>query len=162
MTHRNDLADVVSPHLATRIKLPSAISTTSTSSTQSSSSSASNSPSSDNQSDSGLSKGALAGIVLGGLVAIAAVLAGILLLLRRVKKRREVKTGDTASGQAFIAPPAPDSSSYYASGKEHRYMHYGEPAATGPISELPSENVQELMGPSSPVEIGVGQPTTRK
>ena len=151
--HKNGLVNVLSPHLATRVKLSNVVSPASTSSSESPSNSPSsspshspsNSPNTDNSSSSGLSKGALAGIVLGGLVAIAAVLAGILILLGRAKKRREAKTGDATSGQA----------EYYAPGN-HKYPQYGQLA-----TELPAASDAELTASSSPVEIGMGKPRTR-
>ncbi|KAL1604859.1 hypothetical protein SLS60_004399 [Paraconiothyrium brasiliense] len=113
-------------------------------------------------SSSGLSKGAIAGIVLGGLVAIAAVLAGILLVLRRARKRRENKVIDMPGvGQS---PPTVVNGPYqYTPVVEHKYAHT-EPPVTRPLSELPTaENaVPAELGPTSPryeaSELGTGSP----
>ncbi|KAK7192210.1 hypothetical protein DPSP01_010213 [Paraphaeosphaeria sporulosa] len=119
-------------------------------------------PVSPSDSGSSLSKGAIAGIVLGGLVAIAAVLAGILVLLRRARKRRETKTiemPDSGTSTAAI----PNASYQYTPVREHKYAHDSAPGATRPISELPSmgNDVAEL-GPMSPThgasELGTGSP----
>ncbi|KAF2439026.1 hypothetical protein P171DRAFT_490473 [Karstenula rhodostoma CBS 690.94] len=113
-------------------------------------------------SDSGLSKGAMAGIILGGLVAIAAVLAGILILLRRARKRRETKTIEMPdSGTSPTA--VPNFSYQYTPIQEHKYVQGSAPGAVKPISELATtgNHVAEL-GPTSPMheasELGAGSP----
>ncbi|KAJ4355434.1 uncharacterized protein N0V89_003450 [Didymosphaeria variabile] len=117
-------------------------------------------------SSSGLSKGAIAGIVLGGLVAIAAVLAGILLLLRRARKRRENKTIEMPG--AGPSPAVSNVPYQYAPVQEHKYAHNTEPvAATRPISELPTagDATPAELGPTSPryeaSELGTGSPVRR-
>ncbi|KAJ4295056.1 hypothetical protein N0V90_007064 [Kalmusia sp. IMI 367209] len=114
----------------------------------------------DSGSDSGLSKGAIAGIVLGGLVVIIAVLAGILLFLRRLKKRNKVI--EMPHNGATGATSYPNSSYQYSPVQEQKYGHQAQP--TGPLSELGAagREVPAELGPTSPrneaSELGTGSP----
>lgn len=142
---------------ATRIKLPEAAPTASSSSKPSSEPSSSpSSTDSSNKSDSGLSKAAIAGIVLGGLVAVAAFLAGILILLRRARKQRESKIVDMSSGGGASGAASIHNSSYeYTPVVDHKYMHQA-----GQVGELHSMPTAELgaVSPNGAAELAASSP----
>ncbi|KAF2727824.1 hypothetical protein EJ04DRAFT_128265 [Polyplosphaeria fusca] len=108
---------------ATRIQLQSASPSPSSSDSLSTSSVAPDSE------DSGLSKGAIAGIVLAGLVVIVLILVGILIFLRRIRRQRESKTvelvdrngNNTLPGEAYnYGASTPQKQSYtYSHGPVH-------------------------------------------
>jgi predicted lipid-binding transport protein (Tim44 family) len=130
------------------------------SSTSPNSTSSSLPPVSPSDSASSLSKGAIAGIVLGGLVLIAALLAGILVLLQRAKKRREGKTIEMPTN-APSAAAIPNTSYQYAPVQEHKYAHQGELGTARPVSELATTGPVELPPTSPPhgaSELGTGGP----
>ena len=83
----------VSVYAAERIQLSATSSTSPTSSSL---------PPSSKDSSSGLSKGAIAGIVLGALVAVILVLGFILLLLKR--RKNEAKAADAPQNEENVAP----------------------------------------------------------
>jgi hypothetical protein len=117
----------------------------------SSSASASASPSSSKSTEggsTGLSKGALAGIVLGALIIIILVLVGILLLFRRKKNKNKAMAVTQGNGEA----------EHEAAGNNYQYSPVGgmqkERYAQQPMemaqpvrAELPTQNpASELYG----------------
>lgn len=101
-------------------------------------------------SDSGLSKGAIAGIVLGALVAIAVILGGILLVLRRIRKSREIiEMPRELHGNGLPVETTGDT--YDPVKQTYAYQNGGSPV--GPAELGTQHPVNELPGqlPSSPV-----------
>lgn len=82
-------------------------------------------------SSGGLSKGAVAGIVIGALLGAAALLAGVLLLLRRKKNRRKGTAGETL---------------YTTVGGEQKVLHEAGPGqmAHYEAAELPAHGKVEM------------------
>jgi hypothetical protein len=140
--HLDTYRDTLTPHLAegdangqlwTFSKYENATSGTSTSVSMSTGSASAtvvpaNSPSKDS---AGLSKGAIAGIVVGGLVGLALLLGAILFWLRRTHRQR---SAENFSGSETPSPgyPEKDGSPHYMPVAHHKYQH--------------------------PVELGTGQP----
>ncbi|KAJ4991456.1 lpxtg-domain-containing protein [Stagonosporopsis vannaccii] len=83
-------------------------------------------------SSSRLSKGAIAGVVLGGLVAIIAVLGLILLLLKR--RKNKVKASDVHNNDGDALPPGYRYTAVQAADKD-RYGY----AAEAPTNQVPVE-----------------------
>ncbi|KAF2114121.1 hypothetical protein BDV96DRAFT_109843 [Lophiotrema nucula] len=93
-----------------------------------------------NSDSSGLSGGAIAGIVLGALVGIALVLVGILLLLRRLRRKRESgKVSEMPNGNG-VHPQAPRNEGYYngaiPSKQNYAYASGGNSPHQSPPTEL--------------------------
>jgi len=130
----------VTVYAAERIQL----STTSSSPSPTSSAS----PTSANESSSNLSKGAIAGIVLGGLLAIIAVLGLLLLLLKRRKNKAKACEVQTKEGNAL--PTGHQYTAVQASDKD-RYAYAAEaPAHQVPVELGIGRGMNELPAASTP------------
>jgi hypothetical protein len=133
----------VSVYAAERIQLSATSSTLPTSSSL---------PPSSNDSSSGLSKGAIAGIVLGALVAVILILGLILLLLRR--RKNEAKAADVPKNEENVAPmtlpPNYQSNSVPVADKD-RYSYAAEvPTNQAPVEMGPARGPSELPAASTP------------
>lgn len=106
-----------------------------------------------NSSSSSISGGVIAGIVLGALVGIALVLVGVLMVLRRLRKRREnipmpkeLPPNQAAGGNYHYDPIQPAKDGYI-------YQH-GQPILeyVGPAELNANHGVNELpVGLTSPI-----------
>jgi hypothetical protein len=125
-------------YAATKITLARSAATSNSSSSASPSPTASTSP---KIGSTGLSKGALAGIVLGGLIAIAAILAGILLLLKRKQNNNKTMTVSQENGETAYAGAGNYQYNPMGDSQKDRYAYRPtELAGHSAPSELPARN----------------------
>jgi di/tricarboxylate transporter len=137
----------------TRIQIAPATTSGASSSTGAPASSQTSGSNNNSNSGSGISKGAIAGIVLGALIAIIIVLVAILLLLRRLRKRKEIKGMPTEMNQLNVPIGNYQYDPMTQSAKEHySYQAGGSPLQTrGPIELETQREVTEMpTGPLSP------------
>ncbi|KAJ8118840.1 hypothetical protein OPT61_g241 [Boeremia exigua] len=103
-------------------------------------------PPSTNDSSSSLSRGAIAGIVLGALVAIIAVLGLILLLLKR--RKNGLRTSAAPKNEGGAAPTAPPHNYQYSAvqhADKDRYSYAAEaPTDQAPVEMGASRGMSEL------------------
>jgi hypothetical protein len=93
--------------------------------------------------------GAIAGGVLGGLVVLALVLVGVLLLLRRKRKQRDAQDAAGAEGTAYAPQEKAQQNGYYgpvlheADGRETHHAAQELDPARGQIAPMPAAEVEE-------------------
>ncbi|KAG9206393.1 hypothetical protein G6514_003224 [Epicoccum nigrum] len=128
------LAESVEVYSAERIRLSG--NATAPSASPSATSSSSSTPSSSaSPSDSGLSKGAIAGIVLGGLLALIALLGLALFLLKR-RKNKAKHVEETKGEELAATPPTRPPEYHQAHAGKERFGYAAEADAAQPPVEL--------------------------
>lgn len=102
-------------------------------------------------SSSGLSKGAIAGVVLGGLVAIIAVLGLILLLLKRRKNKVKGATKDGGDAAPTTLSPHYQYNAVQQQADKDRYSYMAEaPTYQAPVEIGAGRGMSEMPAASTP------------
>ncbi|KAF2264164.1 hypothetical protein CC78DRAFT_568477 [Lojkania enalia] len=121
---------------ASRIQIPSDSMSSPSSSTTSAPSATVSSSGSSGSDGSGLSAGAIAGIVLGALIGVALILSAILLLLRRIRRKREGKIIEMPNENGNRPPEIHAGNSYYDPAATKNGQLYRQEQDTPRASEL--------------------------